>query len=106
MTRRALAFRLPALLALLVSAACEVDFVPRSEARDVWTRSYTVDASGELTIENTNGTITVRPGTGPTVEITATRIAKAGSDEAAKKLLADTRIEETASAATIKLSSR
>lgn len=106
MTRRALACRIPVLLALLVSTACEVDFVPRSEAREEWKKSYTLDAAGQLTIENTNGTITVRPGTGPTVEITATRIAKAGTDEAAKKLLADTRIDESASGSSVKLSSR
>lgn len=106
MIRRALVLRIPALLALLLSAACELDFVPRAEARDVLTKSYTVAPGAELTIENTNGTITVRPGTGSTIEITATRIAKAGTDEAAKKLLADTRIEETVSGATVKLSSR
>lgn len=107
MTPRARALGIPAaLIALLVSAACELDFVPRAEAREEWKKSYTMAADGELTIENTNGRIVVRPGTGPDVEIVATRIAKAGSDEAAKKLLADTRIEETVSAASVKVSSR
>ena len=36
----------------------------------------------------------------------AVRVAKAGSDEAPKKLLADTRIEETISESSVKLSSR
>jgi DUF4097 and DUF4098 domain-containing protein YvlB len=95
-----------ALVALAVSAACELDFVPRAEAREEWKKSYTVAVNGALTIENTNGRIIVRPGSGNTVEVVATRIAKAGSDEAAKKLLADTRIEETVSESSVKLSSR
>ena len=107
MTRRALSLkRSAAFLALVALAACEVDFVPRAEAREEWKKSYTVAADAELAIENTNGTIVVTPGTGSTIEIVATRIAKAGSDEAAKKLLADTRIEESASESSVKLTSR
>jgi len=107
MTRSALSARIAAALVTLCSAAaCEVDFVPRSEAREEWKKSYTVAAGAELTIENTNGKIVVRPGTGPGIEIVATRIAKAGSDEDARKLLADTRIEETVSATGVKISSR
>ena len=104
---RALSLRIPvALLALLVSAACEVDFVPRAEAREEWKKSYPVTADGELTIENSIGKIVVKPGTGNTVEVVATRIAKAGSDEAAKKLLADHKIEETVTGSSVRLSSR
>ena len=107
MTRSALPVKaVAALVIMLGAAACEVDFVPRAEAREEWKKSYTVAAGGELTIENTNGRIVVRPGTGPGVEIVATRIAKAGTDEAAKKLLADTRIEETVSDTSVKVSSR
>lgn len=90
----------------MVSAACEVDFVPRAEAREEWKKSYTVDAGGTLKIENTNGKMVVRPGTGNTVEIVATRIAKAGSDEDARKLLAEERIEESVSGSSITISSR
>jgi DUF4097 and DUF4098 domain-containing protein YvlB len=93
-----------ALLALVLAAACEVDFVPRAEAKEEFRKSYTAAAGTELTIENTNGKITVRAGSGPGIEIVATRIAKAGTDEAAKKLLADTKIEETVSGSSIKLS--
>lgn len=107
MTRRLLSLNFAAaMVALLASAACEVDFVPRAEAREEWKKSYTLAAGGELAIENTNGRITVRPGTGPEVEVIATRIAKAGSDEAAKKLLADMKMEETVSDASVKISSR
>lgn len=99
--------RFPALaLLLMTSAACEIDFVPRAEAREEWKKTYAVEAGATLEIENGNGTVTVRPGSGPDIEIVATRIAKAGSDEAAKKLLADTAIEERASASSVRISSR
>ncbi len=91
---------------MLVSMACEVDFVPKSEAREEWKKTYTLPANGELEIENTNGKIVVRPGTGNTVEVIATRIAKAGSDEAAKKVLTDTTMTETASESSVRISSR
>ena len=107
MSRTALPLTIAAAVAaMLGSIACEVDFVPRSEAREEWKKSYTIAAGGELAIENTNGRIVVRPGPGPGVEIVATRVAKAGTDEAAKKLLADTRMEETVSETSVKVSSR
>lgn len=99
--------RFPALALLLTaSAACEIDFVPRAEAREEWKKTYTVETGATLEIENGNGTVTVRPSSGPDIEIVATRIAKAGSEEAAKKLLADTTIDESASASAVRLSSR
>jgi DUF4097 and DUF4098 domain-containing protein YvlB len=107
MTRRALPLRIPAaILALAVSAACGIDFVPRSEAREEWKRSYPIEPGGALTLENTNGKMVVRPHGGSTIEVVATRIAKAGSDEAAKQLLAETRIEETATPSSVKISGR
>lgn len=107
MTRRLLSLNVAAAtIALLASSACVVDFVPRAEAREEWKKSYTIAAGGELAIANTNGRITVRPGTGPDVEVIATRIAKAGTDEAAKKLLADMKMEETVSDSSVRISSR
>ena len=106
MTRRSF-LGFPALVLVLVSsAACEIDFVPRAEAREEWKKTYTVEAGAELSIENGNGTITVRPGTGSGIEIVATRIAKAGSEESAKKLLAETAIQDSASGSRVSLSSR
>src|SRR5688500_2792652 len=107
MMRRALSLKITAaILGVLAATGCELDFVPRAEAREEWKKAYPITADGQLTIENTNGKIVVRPGTGSTIEIVATRIAKAGSDEAAKKLLAEMRIEETAGPASVKLSNR
>ena len=88
----------------MFAVACEVDFVPRSEAREEWKKSY--PTGSELTIENTNGKIVVKPGTGTAIEIVAVRIAKAGNDEAAKKLLADLQIEETVTGSSIKLANK
>jgi len=107
MTRPATILRIPAIaLVLLTSAACEIDFVPRAEAREEWRKTYTVEAGGSLEIENGNGKIVVRPGSGPDIEIVATRIAKAGTEEAAKKLLGEMEIQESAGASSVKLSSR
>ena len=102
LTRRAAAV----VAALAWSAACTLDFVPRAEAREEWKKSYPVSGNAELAIENTNGKITVRPGTGSTIEVTAVRIAKAGDDATAKKVLAERKIEETVSGSSVKLSSR
>lgn len=96
----------PLALALMASTACEIDFVPRAEAREEWKKTYTVDADASLEIANTNGTIVVRPGSGSDIEIVATRIAKAGTEEEAKKLLQEMSIEESASASGVRLSSR
>lgn len=107
MTPRALSLRIPAaVLTLLASVACEVDFVPRAEAREEWKKSYPASADTQLAIENTNGKIVVRPGTGSTVEVIATRIAKAGSDDAAKQLLDGNKMEETVSGSSVRISSR
>lgn len=106
MTRSSLPARIAAaLITVLGAAACEVDFVPRAEAREEWKKSYAIAPGGELTIEGGNGRIVVKPGTGPGIEIVATRVAKAGTDEAAKKLLADMKIEETVSDSSVKVSS-
>jgi len=104
MKLRALSFL--GILALLASAACQLDFVPRAEAREEWKKTYTVAADGQLTIENTNGKIVVRPGTGTSIEILATRVAKAGTDEAAKKLLDEMKIEESVTGSSVRVSSR
>ena len=107
MMRRALSLKLPATaLALLLAMACEVDFVPRAEAREEWKKSYPAAAGTELTIENTMGKIVVKPGSGSTIEVVAIRIAKAGSDADAKKLLGDMRIEETVSGDAVRLASK
>jgi DUF4097 and DUF4098 domain-containing protein YvlB len=57
-------------------------------------------------VVNTNGEIDVAPGDGAQVEVTAERIAKAATDEAARDLLKDVRIEEQASPDRVRLETK
>ena len=82
-------------LAALVTA-CNVQISMQAEARDQWQRRYTLAEGGTLEIRNTNGLIQVEPTSGNEVEITADRIVKAATDEAAKDELAKWDIEQTA----------
>jgi Toastrack DUF4097 len=92
------------LVAAGVTAACDVnlgngDFslgVLSGQAKDTWTRSYTVSSSGRVEVVNVNGRIEVEPGTGATVELRAERTAKASSDESAKDLLSKVQMLEDA----------
>lgn len=59
----------------------------RAEARENWNQTFTVAADGQFELENTNGAIEVEPTAGTEVEVRAERIAKAGSEEAARELL-------------------
>jgi len=83
--------------AFLGSAACGFDFGPRAEARDEWSRSYKVSKGATLEIRGTNGKIRVEPSDGDTIEVAATRIVRASTDEAARKELADFKMAETVS---------
>src|SRR5689334_13130390 len=100
------------LLALLVfwsalaGVACDVQVgdkgvsvdIAHGKAVDEWVRSYTIAPGGRLEIANLNGAIEVTPAAGRTVEIRATREARAGSDDAAHELLQKTSIVEQVSA--------
>jgi len=74
----------PALIAAAVYAlsACNLSF--SAVARDDWKRSYTLKDGGALEVRNSNGRITVEPGDGNAVEVSAERIVRAATDEAAK----------------------
>jgi hypothetical protein len=95
--------------ALLVTAAlgagCDVHIgetgvsvgVASGKATDDWTRTYTVTKGGAVEIVNLNGPIVVEAAQGPEVEITATRVARAGTDGEAQALLKMVEIKETVS---------
>ena len=77
-------------------SACDVNVkngefslgVASGRASDEWTREYEIQPGGRLEVRNINGGITVEPAAeGGNVEIRAERIAKAGSDDAARELL-------------------
>jgi DUF4097 and DUF4098 domain-containing protein YvlB len=68
--------------------------VAGGKATDEWTRTYTVTKGGAVEIVNANGPIVVEAATGPEVEIRATRVARAKSDEEAQELLKKIEIKE------------
>jgi DUF4097 and DUF4098 domain-containing protein YvlB len=103
--------RLPQILvlAVLVSplAACELAMANlRAEAREPWTRSFTLPDNGRFELENTNGSIDVQPSDGSQIEVAAERIAKAASDEAAKALLKEIDITVDQSGDRVRLKSK
>lgn len=97
MTRRTPTIAGAALLAasLVFAAGCEIqagegDFsvsLWQGQARDTWSRSYTLPPGGRIEIINVNGEIRAEASDGPAVEVTAERTASATSDEAARELL-------------------
>jgi hypothetical protein len=64
------------------------------KATDEWTRQYQVAAGGKIEVRNINGAVTIEPADGERVEVRAERMARAGSDEAAKELLKRIEIQE------------
>ena len=66
------------------------------EAKAAWTRTYTVTEGATLEIRETNGRVASRPTDGDEVEVTATRIRKAPTEEAAKAAAEGVQIKEKA----------
>jgi DUF4097 and DUF4098 domain-containing protein YvlB len=88
-------------------AGCELATANfRAEARDDWSRTFTVSAGGRFELENTNGAIEVEPASGTTLEVRAERIAKAGTEEAAKELLQQVEIVVDESAGRVRIETR
>lgn len=86
-------------LGVLSLAGCGLHISPDFEARDSdWKRTYDVAAGAELDVRNGNGTIRVEAGDGKQIVVTATRIVRAMSEDAARSALSDVKIEESASA--------
>lgn len=87
-------------------SACNLHIDNQAEARSEWKKSYTLAKGGTLEIRNTNGLIDVTPGDGDQISVTAERIAKAGTDEAAKDAAEKIEIRETVTADNIILDSK
>lgn len=96
-----------ALLALVLPAgtACDVVFQGmNAEATDRWTRTYTLDAGGQVVVINPNGAIDVVPSAdSTTVEVVAERRARAATEAAAKEELKKIQINEQVTGTAIKL---
>jgi DUF4097 and DUF4098 domain-containing protein YvlB len=91
--------------ALAASAACGLHFGSGIEARETWNRTYTVKSGATLTVRESNGTIRVNAIDGDKIEVSATRVAKASTEEAAKADLKEFSISETATADHVELDS-
>src|SRR3954468_4962724 len=93
------------------AAACDISIgdtgfnvgMANSKATETWTRSYMVSAGGSFEVENTNGMVEVLQGTGPKVEVSAEKIAKASSDQTAKDMLTKIEIVETVKPDSVRL---
>ena len=74
--------------AAFVLAGCDLSLGHlTARATDEWTRSYPLQAGGEVRIVNTNGKIDIEGTDGSTVEVRAERIARGATDAAARELL-------------------
>lgn len=89
-------------LGVLAITGCDIEVgdkgvsvgVAQGKATEEWTRTYTLQPGGRLEIGNVNGAITLEPSTDSQVKVDAVREARASSDEAARKLLADVKMVE------------
>ena len=95
--------RATALVAALIvgSSACGMGI----EAKENWTKTYTVSAGATLDVRETNGRVRVEAIDGDKVEVSATRISRAPTEEAAKADLKEYTIKETVSASRVELAS-
>jgi DUF4097 and DUF4098 domain-containing protein YvlB len=88
----------------LFSGGCELMIAgPRAQASDLWEKTYAVESTATLEIENTNGAIDVRTHAEPTIIVKAQRTAKAMSEQGARELLSRTNLEQRASADFVRL---
>ena len=90
-------------VATAVAAGCNLELSAGAEARDQWTRNYTIAQGGTVEIREPNGTIKIEAVEGDRVDVVAERIARASSDEAAKDLLSKMEISEDISPTRIAL---
>ena len=88
----------------LSSAACG-HLMAQEEARDEWTRSYTIERGATVEIVNTNGKIAITPGEDDTVAVVAERIVRASTEARARQLLEEFEIRETASSTRVRIDS-
>jgi hypothetical protein len=80
--------------------------VVHGKASDEWKRSYRLAPGGHLDIINVSGLITASRAEGPDVEVTATREARATTDEAAKAILDKARMVEEVTPDRVSVESR
>ena len=84
---QALASAAGILAAAAALPACGIHGPYNAEARDTWTRTYTLSANGEVSIGNVNGRVDIEGTDGQKVEVQAERIAHAATEQLAHDLL-------------------
>ncbi len=98
---------LPLLFGALAGSGCDIvtaDF--RSEESAEWHKTYALETSGRVEINNVNGKIQVEPSAGNTVDVTAVKKARGASPEAAKAALNRVSIAEDVSSGRIKIDTK
>jgi DUF4097 and DUF4098 domain-containing protein YvlB len=86
-------------------AACNLQFSTGIEAKSAWSRTYKVAAGATLEIREPNGRITIEATDGTEIQVSATRVAKAPTEEAAKAAAEKIQINEKASDDRVELDS-
>jgi len=106
LTRGSLLARAAAVAAVAATlAACNLQFSTGIEAKSPWSRTYKVAGGATLEIREVNGRITVEATDGSEIQVTATRVAKAPTEEAAKAAAEKLQINEKVSADRVELDS-
>jgi hypothetical protein len=77
-----------------------------AEARETWTRTYQLPPDGRFELANTNGSITVEPSPDDAVRVTAEKVAKSASEEAAREVLEQVVIAESVDGAVVRLATK
>ncbi len=98
-------FPLALLASTLVGTACGLQLSTDVEAKDQWTRSYPISSTGTLSITSGNGRVTMEAADIETIEISAERIVRASTEEAANEQLKLIDMKEEVSADRVSLDS-
>lgn len=85
------------LLAATALSACHLGFSLDAEARNDWTRDYTLADGGTFEIRNTNGQVIVEVADGDGVRVEAQRVVNASTQDAADAALESFEIGEQVS---------
>jgi hypothetical protein len=79
---------LPSVVATVALGACQAALGSLdARASDVWTKTYSLAANGEVQVVNINGTLDVEGVDGTIVDVRAERMARAATETAARQLL-------------------
>lgn len=98
--------RAAALVAATTSlVACNLQFSTGIEAKSAWSRTYKVADGATLEIREPNGRITIEAIDSKEIQVSATRIAKAPTEEAAKAAAEKIQINEQSSDDRVELDS-